>query len=167
MKVIAFQGQGATPRMLQKDMGDPDWVDMYWDYRNPYFRLQRFIGVCYSISGSILAKHTLERRFRELMVGLILYECPILDDIIPLGDFPILSIWNERSFMLPSRKREMDDSIKRWSLNHPVEVKKAYGGRGLLFRHLEPKPYWPFVGHAWDRGINSYAQEWVERIKYG
>jgi hypothetical protein len=151
--------------MLQNDMGDPDWVDWYWDYRSPFTPpTDGFVGVAYSISGSLLGDYSLYDRFIDKCKALFLYECPLLNDIIPLGDFPVTLIWNKRKWMPQKRKLEMLDTAIRWKVNHPVEEIEANGGKGLLYRHLEPKPYWPFVGHAWDRGINHKIESAINAL---
>lgn len=160
MKTYALPGDFASANDLQRDMGDPPWVDAYVDYRSPFEEdMARQDAVClvgYSRGGSVIGRLSLTL---PNIVGAVLYESPLFGVDEPGGTFPVMIIWNSHS--APRRTIEAWDALQRWrSRGRQVRL---LSGRG---RHIKPvwRPRTLFVGHGWDVSLNDTIGEWVTAL---
>lgn len=162
--IIALHGQYATGRMLERDMGSPDWVDFYYQpKRMNYHSLSEWVGdliwqsrepvvlIGYSLGGSLIAN--LSHDFTDGIKGAVLYEAPLLDSE-PTGEFPVL--WIENMYAsTPTREDEMADSCAAWEKGRETQVLFGEG------RHIRWVWGWPMWGHAWDRKLNPLIVDWI------
>lgn len=160
MKTYAFHGDFASHDDLQKDMGDPPWVDEYVDYRTDFeYQIARQDAVClvgYSRGGSVIGQLSLSLKN---IVGAVLYESPLFGIDQPGGAFPVLIIWNDRS----RRRRSIEawDTLCRWRAGgRSVTMLQGSGRHTKLVR----RPSTMFIGHGWDTSLNSTVEAWVRDL---
>ena len=156
-RTFALHGDLASPADLRRDMGDPEWVDAYPDWKRGLAPLLLELDVHewinlvgYSSGGSMIS--ALTWRLDNIRCA-VLYEAPNLQPIIPGGNFPVLMIWNDRGRV---RWPESIDTYWDWRVNHPVDV---FGGRG---RHIAFSWRPPFLRHGWDQSLNDRIAAWIQ-----
>jgi hypothetical protein len=179
MKVYGLPGQGARPRDLQLDMGDPPWVDAYVDYRrNPGFveemrRQSAVVLAAYSLGGNVTADLS---RVLDNIIGAVLYESPLLSDVPPGGSFPVLIIWNdgmlEEDPTLPwhseaarrsrRRRKEAQDTLEAWRAGGR-RVDLLYGRGGHTRWIWRPRTL--FQAHNWNRSLNPLIERWIFNLQ--
>lgn len=164
MRTIALHGDYATPEMLKRDMGDPTWVDEYFDgrgwryYGKSLDKLIQLVNqptilVGYSrgcaaicdIANTPLVSHWIE--------AAVIYEGPVTDSNCG-GDFPVLQVWNNRGAL--KRLGRIDDCIQSmqcWSATHQTTLMIGSG------MHMRLKP----PGHDWDRSLNNCIEDWINK----
>lgn len=163
---VAFHGQYASPEILQRDMGDPDWVDWYaqvpydttsrefladmlWDY-------DRLILIGYSLGGSLIGHLTAEIPTSKI-VGAVLYESPLLNTDHVYGSFPVLWIRNKYK-TTPRREQEFETTLDTWAEQHSIDRMFGTG------RHMKFVWDWPPIAHAWDQSLNPYIAQWIKTV---
>lgn len=159
MNVFAFHGQGSSPQRMRFDMGNPDWVTDYPDWRNGFNPgRQPFVALAYSLGGSYLAELT-NYQVADRIRGIAVYESPVLGMLPAPVACPVCIIWNDYIPRQPKRREMKSRSIAEWS-------RAATGGSltllvGRYRKHTRWIPRWPLIGQAWDRGLNPQLHEWV------
>lgn len=156
-KVIAFHGHPGSADLLRRDMGDPEWVDVFFEGHDLDEAVElvnsedKVILVGYSFGGDLIACMTCHCRN---IVGAVLYESPLLKPVIPKGNFPVCMIWNR---------------FGRQSWPASVRSSQAWCKQGRPFVDLEGRGghvrftwRWPFLGHAWDQRLNSEIERFVQ-----
>lgn len=108
----------------------------------------------YSKGGDLIAQLTHTPILPRIKAA-VLYEAPLFDDRIPLGDFPVISIWNDRGYRLYRRgEQEAHDTYWKWSENHPVH---GLWGQGKHFTLFPP-------AHGWDQSLNPKIMEILDVV---
>lgn len=135
-------------------MGDPRWVDWYWDYGRDDLSTIRdsqsgVILVGYSRGGQIIGE--LSARL-DNVVAAIIYESPPPRNVG--GNFPVLLIWNRRSRKAKSKQAALTE--RQWRLGGRRVDRLS--GKG---RHLKWVRGVPPVGHGWDVTLNPIIEEWI------
>lgn len=155
---LAFHGDSFFldgPSLLQRDMGDPSWVDWYPDWKNWTEEDRRdlrshhsIILIGYSRGGGYISDltHYLKDRIRCC----ILYESPVLSQKAPWGLFPTLHIWNNRSRWAKSKGRKWSDL--QWGIT---------GRKQTFLVGKGPHMKWFPLGHGWDRTLNPAIEKWI------
>ena len=166
MQTIALHGDYASPDMLRRDMGNPAWVDHYYDGRGwrdvdgrielltHFIRSQEepVVLVGYSRGGDVVAR--LSNSIPHLIRAAVVYESPVSVDSCG-GKFPALCVWNDRGSI--RRLQRVDDvvkSLRLWSVGRRCEIMIGSG------RHMDLMP----PGHSWDRSLNSRIEDWLTMI---
>lgn len=157
--VRAFHGQGSSPARMRYDCGDPDWITDYADWRSSQHReqlLQPFVAVGYSLGGAHIAQLTHYPAVVKL-AGIVVYESPVLDVLPAKVDCPVCIIWNDYTPRSSRRREQKARSIAAWnqSCDNVTHL------RGRCRAHTRWIPRWPFIGQAWDTGLNDLLGEWV------
>ena len=180
MTVIALHGDFSSGANFQRDAGNPDWVDHWPDWKKMDLQgfleghFESLVFVAYSRGGSEVADLMNVEAIRKKTKALVLYESPIMKRSPPIGlEIPLLMIWNDyepgrrRLLMLgigsdkPSRRaKDKAFSIATWAeCTHPVTY--IQGG---IHSHTKRVPYWPFIGHGWDIGLNAFIGNWLKHV---
>lgn len=162
MKVFALHGGYLGPEDLRRDMGDPRWVDHYLDGHDPVFCEsqirqwiipgEKIVLLGYSFGGSVIGH--LSQRFQNTIRSAVLYESPLIGTNTTGGKFPVLWI---RNMYLATRFREAEFDWTRsaWQRTHRMTYRFGSG------KHVKPRWGWPPFGHAWDRSLNSFIENWI------
>lgn len=160
--VIALHGDYGTPEMLRIDMGDPAWVDTYFDargwryYDKSIAKLVEQINkpvvlVGYSRGCQAIADLSANPLTAQWIRAAVIYEGPV-GSAGCFGSFPVLQIWNNRGAL--KRLGRIDDcinSMQCWSASHPTTLMVGSG------MHMRLKP----PGHDWDRSLNNRIEDWI------
>lgn len=162
--IIALHGDGGSPDMILRDMGDLAlMVDKAYDgnrwcfFEKQYSRLLKSIRslgqppilIGYSRGGDVIAKLSNDTQ----IAAAVLYESPVIDSETVGGEFPCLMIWNDQGAKVGPRRLAALHSEELWKQNHPVDMLTGRGG------HIKRKPF----GHAWDTSLNPQIAEWIEK----
>lgn len=167
MQIIALHGDLATADMLRRDMGNPAWVNHYYNaggWRNIDAKIElltHFIRlleepvalVGYSRGGSVIAR--LSHTIPHLIKCAVVYESPVKDSDGCGGNFPVLSIWNDRGAI--RRLHRIDEvlhSINCWSIGRRCEIMVGSG------KHFTLNP----PAHSWDRSLNNRIEDWIKDV---
>jgi hypothetical protein len=166
--IVAFHGDTATGKMLREDMGNPMWVDEYWDGPRTHAGVLRAADylscfdcvalVAYSSGGSFAAK--LSCQLTNIACA-VLCESPIRGPTIPCGNFDVLSLWNGEHGRYDSD--EARNTIADWRRNHVVQVEFTN-----IVGHMRREWWrWPrrTLRHNWDRSMNLFIYDWI--LKHG
>lgn len=165
MRTIALHGDYGTPEMFRADMGDPTWVDEYFDgkgwryYGKSLDKLVETIKsptilVGYSRGCAVIAELTRIPMVSHWIRAAVIYEGPVNVPSCP-GTFPVLQIWNNRGAL--KRPMRIDDciySMQCWSSGHPTTLMIGNG------KHMQLNP----PGHDWDRSLNNRIEDWISAI---
>lgn len=148
MRTAALHGDFATPKMLQRDMGDPRWIDLYIERQS----VESMASLCSAWGVKNLVGYSrggyLACKIAELIPikTLVLYESPMFDAQPQVLNAVV--VFNSVPRRRKRRSREMSRVLRYFS-GHMTFF------HGAKKRHLEAKPYWPFLGHAWDQSLND------------
>lgn len=156
--VIALHGDWMDGKKLRRDMGDPEWCDLYpewkkgdfWQFVDWLSAFTCVILIGYSRGGSEIATLT---HYLNNIAGVVLYESPMLAVNRPRGGFPVMWIQNNKSRYRGTE--EMMDTRDQW-----VRQCKDFTAKQGSGRHIK----WFPMGHAWDQSLNVEIAEWIERI---
>jgi len=153
--IIGFHGRFATPKILERDIGDPELVDTYWNkwgYDSIEYcqQFKKVILVGYSFGGAHIAR--LSQALTNI-AGVVLYESPTFCQ--PEGSFPVLFLRNLYRF--PRRRTTLlNDSYQAWSRGRRIYC--LYGDG----RHMGLTFGIPPLKHAWDKRLNPQIKEFIK-----
>lgn len=171
MYTIALHGDLATGDMLRRDMGDPCWVDEYFDGQWGPGRFDRSVrelsskiqgvGPCalvgYSRGASVIARLSIGP-VAELIRAAVVYEGPVIDSASCGGCFPVLMIWNDDG-AVANRTKAAAASIIKWRVGRRLEIIEGHG------KHVEKDEDGKHC-HGWDKSLNVEIRDWL-RLKLG
>jgi pimeloyl-ACP methyl ester carboxylesterase len=169
VNVLAFHGQGSSPARMKYDMGNPNWVTYYPDWKRfrgaehfaeaHSFRDVVLIG--YSLGGEFIAELT-RTSLASKIRGIVVYESPVRrGPPRPLG-CKVKIIWNNYDPWFRWRKAKKVQSIYQWTRAFPNAEKLI----GRHTSHVKRIPVAPWFGQAWDVSLNLELRGWVERCEY-
>lgn len=155
---IAFHGDFANGKILRRDMGDPEWVDLYYEGHDLPLATRvcsafdTVVLVAYSFGGSLIGhlSHVLTN-----IAAVVLYESPLMGIDEPAGQFPVLWVRNDYK-STRRREKEFAATLVAWQADHNVDKMTGNG------RHVRFACGWPPIGHAWDRSLNSSIRDWMK-----
>lgn len=166
--VVALHGDGGSGDTLRRDIGDPNWIDLYPDWKSPSWSLEKNIKVLsdqlidlktnlvligYSSGGSVIARLTEKAEVRRAILCAVVYESPVLSGNAPPGNFPVLMIWNKKGRLSRAiYSSAAIESMECWCENHPVRLLIGQGRHAKL---LPPQ-------HMWDQQLNSKIESWIK-----
>jgi pimeloyl-ACP methyl ester carboxylesterase len=167
MHAIALHGDGGTPEMLRRDMGDPTWVTEYfngrkWKYIDESIeklastiikRATKVALVGYSRGGMVATQLSLMPQVSRYIACGVLYEAPPNKNGCSRL-FPVLHVWNDRGAI--RRLHRVDDvveSIRMWTIDEPCSMLIGSGN------HMSVNP----PGHEWDKSLNSRIEAWIQK----
>ena len=156
--VVAYHGDFASGRILQRDAGYPWWVD-WWPNWKRNRRAQELPTdrpvaiVSFSAGGDLAARQV---GIYPNIVAAINYECPNRRDIEPRGTCPVLAAWNLNGRGIVSGTPtdriywtdEAAETLEQWRRNHPVSLTFAEG------RHVRFVRGFPPLAHDWNKELN-------------
>lgn len=153
---VAFHGKPGTPKWLQYDIGNPSWIDYYWNYDSDTIETLRkeksLVLIGYSWGGSYIAELT--RQLNNIN-AIIIYEAPLLHGS-PTGNAPVLIILNQYN-MTPARRKELYKAYSIWSIGR--EVTELFGqGRHIKRVNDGNRKF----GHGWDTNLNDKIENWID-----
>jgi len=163
--VFAIPGGHLSGRDLRRDMGDPDWVDHYLDRAHPWDLAVKIESITdgpivligYSVGGSLIGHMSL---LLGNIVGVVVYESPLIGVERVGGDFPVL--WIENDYKSTWRREaESLEAFLKWFESHSTEVMVGEG------RHVRLRFGWPPFGHAWDVRLNTRIAGFVREVGSG
>lgn len=153
-RVLAFHGQGSSPSRMRYDCGNPDWITDYVDWTRGEVVVGEFVAVGYSLGGAHIAGLTHLSNVK--LLGAIVYESPVWELPKPIN-CPVCIVWNNYTPKVPRRREMKARSITAWS--KAASCVTHYVGRYRKHTKLVLRP--PFIGQAWDTGLNEQLGQWV------
>ena len=160
MITFALHGGYLSAGDLCRDMGNPVWVDHYlsghdpeklWDDITFLAKDEPVALIGYSSGGDVIGDLSW---MLSNIVCAVLYESPLIGIDQVIGNFPVLWIRNNYK-STRRREREFDDTLREWSVEHPVT---KLTGKG---RHIYWRKGWPPFGHAWDKDLNDKIRSFI------